>query len=134
MNQLANETVKTTYPIIPDEEIRALGKSAPPAMPVTGQARLDLINRIKKLLIEKDAVLVAHYYTDADLQMLAEETGGFVSDSLDMAKFGKITIPYPFKTLTQLLHGAGIDLRLKFSEVDDDELELPEDEEIDDEI
>ena len=35
------------------------------------------------------AVLVAHYYVDADVQDLAEETGGFVSDSLEMARFGK---------------------------------------------
>ena len=47
-----------------------------------------LIERIKRLLREKDAVLVAHYYTDADLQMIADETGGHVSDSLDMARFG----------------------------------------------
>jgi quinolinate synthetase A subunit len=33
-------------------------------------------------------VLVAHYYTDPDLQALADETGGHVSDSLDMARFG----------------------------------------------
>jgi len=32
--------------------------------------------------------LVAHYYTSADLQELAEATGGYVSDSLDMARFG----------------------------------------------
>lgn len=44
--------------------------------------------RIKELLVEQDAVLVAHYYVDADLQELAEETGGYISDSLDMAKFG----------------------------------------------
>jgi quinolinate synthase len=44
--------------------------------------------RIKGLLREKDAVLVAHYYVDAELQRLAEETGGCVSDSLDMARFG----------------------------------------------
>jgi quinolinate synthase len=44
--------------------------------------------RIKGLLVEKDAVLVAHYYVDAELQRLAEETGGCVSDSLDMARFG----------------------------------------------
>jgi quinolinate synthase len=36
----------------------------------------------------QDAVLVAHYYTSADLQDLAEETGGCVSDSLEMARFG----------------------------------------------
>lgn len=45
--------------------------------------------RIKALLKEKDAVLVAHYYTDALLQELAEESGGFISDSLEMARFGR---------------------------------------------
>jgi quinolinate synthase len=32
--------------------------------------------------------MVAHYYTDAELQALAEETGGCVADSLEMARFG----------------------------------------------
>lgn len=45
-------------------------------------------DRIKKLLIKNDASLVAHYYTDALVQELAEETGGCVSDSLEMARFG----------------------------------------------
>ncbi|MFC6672387.1 quinolinate synthase NadA [Marinobacterium aestuariivivens] len=44
--------------------------------------------RIKALLKEKDACLVAHYYTDALIQELAEETGGCVADSLEMARFG----------------------------------------------
>ncbi len=44
--------------------------------------------RIKQLLKEKDACLVAHYYTDGLLQELADETGGCVSDSLEMARFG----------------------------------------------
>ena len=52
------------------------------------EERNELKTRIKKLLKEKDAVIVAHYYTDADLQLLADETGGYVSDSLDMARFG----------------------------------------------
>lgn len=43
---------------------------------------------IKKLLKEKNAVLVAHYYTDPEIQALAEETGGCVADSLEMARFG----------------------------------------------
>jgi len=47
-----------------------------------------LIARIKRMLKEQDAVLLAHYYVHADLQDLAEETGGIVSDSLDMASFG----------------------------------------------
>jgi quinolinate synthase len=48
-----------------------------------------VIARIKQLLIEKDAVLVAHYYVNGEIQDLAMETGGFVSDSLEMARFGK---------------------------------------------
>ncbi len=44
--------------------------------------------RIKKLLVEKNAVIVAHYYTDPEIQALAEETGGCVADSLEMARFG----------------------------------------------
>ena len=44
--------------------------------------------RIKQLLVEKNAVIVAHYYTDPLIQTLAEETGGIVSDSLEMARFG----------------------------------------------
>ena len=55
-----------------------------------------LIARIKKLLKEQDAVLVAHYYVHPDLQDLAEETGGIVSDSLDMANFG---YQHPAKTI-----------------------------------
>ncbi|MSR13730.1 MAG: quinolinate synthase NadA [Gammaproteobacteria bacterium] len=43
---------------------------------------------IKQLLVRENAVLVAHYYTDPELQKLADETGGYVSDSLDMARFG----------------------------------------------
>ena len=43
---------------------------------------------IKSLLIEKNVVIIAHYYTDPLIQALAEETGGVVSDSLDMARFG----------------------------------------------
>lgn len=45
--------------------------------------------KIKTLLAEKDAVLIAHYYTDPEIQALAEETGGFVGDSLEMARFGR---------------------------------------------
>jgi len=44
--------------------------------------------KIKRLLKERDAVMVAHYYTDPEIQALAEETGGCVADSLEMARFG----------------------------------------------
>ena len=51
--------------------------------------RIELKGRIKRLLKDRDAVLVAHYYVHPDLQDLAEETGGCVSDSLEMARFGR---------------------------------------------
>ncbi|MBC3812795.1 quinolinate synthase NadA [Undibacterium aquatile] len=66
-----------------------------PDMP-TPEEKVALKNRIRSLLKEKQAVLVAHYYVDADLQDLAEETGGCVSDSLEMARFGR---DHPAKTL-----------------------------------
>jgi len=47
--------------------------------------------QIVNLLRQQNAVLVAHYYTDGDLQLLADETGGCVSDSLEMARFGSKT-------------------------------------------
>jgi quinolinate synthase len=46
-----------------------------------------LIERAKRLLDERDAVLVAHYYVHPDLQDLAQSSGGTVSDSLEMARF-----------------------------------------------
>lgn len=48
-----------------------------------------LTEEIRALLIKEDAVLVAHYYTDPSIQALAEATGGCVSDSLEMARFGR---------------------------------------------
>ena len=47
-----------------------------------------LREEIKALLVDQNAVLVAHYYTDEAIQALAEETGGCVADSLEMARFG----------------------------------------------
>jgi quinolinate synthase len=44
--------------------------------------------KIHRELRKHNAVLIAHYYTDPEIQALAEETGGFVGDSLEMAKFG----------------------------------------------
>ena len=53
------------------------------------QERAELIARIKKKKKKHNALLVAHYYVHPDLQDLAEETGGIVSDSLEMARFGR---------------------------------------------
>jgi quinolinate synthase len=51
--------------------------------------RAALKERIARLLKEKNAVMVSHYYVHPDLQDLAEATGGLVSDSLEMARFGR---------------------------------------------
>ena len=59
-----------------------------PAEPSPAE-RAELKDRIRRLLKERDAVMVSHYYVHPDLQDLAEETGGIVSDSLEMARFGR---------------------------------------------
>jgi quinolinate synthase len=66
-----------------------------PATP-TADERVALKARIRALLAREKAVLVAHYYVDGDLQDLAEETGGCVADSLEMARFGR---DHPAQTL-----------------------------------
>ena len=66
-----------------------------PAAPTPAE-KAELKSRIKRLLKERNAVLVAHYYVDPDVQDLADETGGCVSDSLEMARFGR---DHPAKTL-----------------------------------
>lgn len=48
-----------------------------------------LKDEIKALLKARNATMVAHYYTDPEIQALAEETGGCVADSLEMARFGR---------------------------------------------
>ncbi|WP_394241195.1 quinolinate synthase NadA [Vibrio astriarenae] len=60
----------------------------PKPTPLSDEQKSQYVAKIKQLLKEKDAVLIAHYYTDPEIQALAEETGGFVGDSLEMAKFG----------------------------------------------
>ncbi len=57
----------------------------PTRIPAEDEARVE---EIKRLLEANNAVLVAHYYTDDAIQQLAEETGGCVADSLEMARFG----------------------------------------------
>ena len=80
-----------TVPVIPVIQ--------PPPMEeeiLSDDERASLKARIKTLMKQQNAVLVAHYYTSGDLQDLAEETGGCVSDSLEMARFGHAS---PAKTL-----------------------------------
>ncbi|WP_271009874.1 quinolinate synthase NadA [Paucibacter sp. B51] len=57
--------------------------------PLNPSQRQALKARAAELLRQHNAVLVAHYYVDGDLQDLALETGGIVSDSLEMARFGR---------------------------------------------
>lgn len=61
----------------------------PKPKPLTDEQKAEYKARIKQLLQDKNAVLVAHYYTDPEIQALAEETGGCVADSLEMARFGR---------------------------------------------
>jgi quinolinate synthase len=56
--------------------------------PLTSEQEADYRSAIAAELKAQDAVLVAHYYCDPVIQALAEETGGCVSDSLEMARFG----------------------------------------------
>ena len=62
-------------------------------------ARAHYRERIAAQLKARNAVLVAHYYTDPEIQALAEATGGCVADSLEMARFGK---EHPATTLIEI--------------------------------
>jgi quinolinate synthase len=57
--------------------------------PLAPREKFEVREAIKEELRRRNAVLIAHYYVDGDIQDLALETGGFVSDSLEMARFGK---------------------------------------------
>ncbi len=88
--------MSTPAPIIPhfDTPVTAQIEGLRPHY--SSEERETVKQEIKNLLKEQDAVLVAHYYVDQELQELAEETGGYISDSLDMAKFGN---EHPAQTL-----------------------------------
>ncbi len=60
---IAQAWAKTPAPLLPDEKEATIA-------------------RIKQLLVSKNAVIVAHYYVDGDIQDLTLQTGGFVADSL----------------------------------------------------
>ena len=82
--------------------MRADYSLAPAEIPIHEPAVLSAAERalrkdaIRERLAALDAVLVAHYYVDGDIQDLALETGGCVSDSLEMARFGR---DHPASTL-----------------------------------
>ncbi|WP_028318790.1 quinolinate synthase NadA [Desulfobulbus elongatus] len=68
----------------------------PPKLEMSPAAKEALQERIATMLRQQNAVLVAHYYTDGDVQDLAEATGGCVADSLEMARFAAA---HPAQTL-----------------------------------
>jgi len=78
----AEATINRSYSL-PKEQI-------PPTVveEIGDDERTELTKKIKSQLEQQNAVLVAHYYTEPDLQILADDSGGYVSDSLDMARFG----------------------------------------------
>jgi len=80
--------IAESVPLALLKRIDRLAEASKPAIHVDAQEKPRLINHIKQLLREKNAQIVAHYYVDDDLQALAEETGGKVADSLEMANFG----------------------------------------------
>jgi quinolinate synthase len=63
---------------------------------VSDERARTLVQQIRDRLEQENAVLIAHYYTQDAVQDLAEQTGGIVSDSLEMARFGK---DHPARTL-----------------------------------
>ena len=94
MKILPIKTIEYDHPVA-GASCTAQAWARTPAAPSPEQ-KAALKDRIRALLKEREAVLVAHYYVDGDLQDLAEETGGCVSDSLEMARFGR---DHPAKTL-----------------------------------
>lgn len=82
------QAVDEALPQTLQSRIDRLAKEAKTAPWLTNAQKQVLKEKIKQLLEAKNAQLVAHYYVDDDLQALAEETGGKVADSLEMANFG----------------------------------------------
>lgn len=88
MNQSATTNAASEIPIQLESRIQQLAQSAPTQPWLSNLQKAELKAEIKQLLIDNNAQLVAHYYVDDELQALAEETGGVVADSLEMANFG----------------------------------------------
>ena len=63
---------------------------------IDSQRKALLEEKVRSQLEQHNAVIIAHYYTAPEIQALAEATGGCVSDSLEMARFGR---DHPAQTL-----------------------------------
>lgn len=82
------EDIAIEIPSSLQSRIDELAINAPTTAWLSESQKQDLKQRIKTLLKAYNAQMVAHYYVDDELQALAEETGGKVADSLEMANFG----------------------------------------------
>jgi len=64
----------------------------PVAQRVSQLSQSDVVrhqDEIIDLLRQNDASMVAHYYCDPLVQALAEKSGGYIGDSLEMARYGR---------------------------------------------
>ena len=88
----------TNNTIIVEELTRIEGMAAQITcpLPISADEKSMLMEEVGQLLEQQNAVLIAHYYVDDDLQELALKTGGHVADSLEMARFGH---DHPAQTL-----------------------------------
>jgi quinolinate synthase len=87
--------IEYSQPAVDGSERIARAWAKVPLVPSPAE-RAEQKARAAALLATHDAVLVAHFYVDGDLQDLALETGGCVADSLEMARFGR---DHPAQTL-----------------------------------
>ena len=73
----------------PREQVRRYLNKIPIRSQNPKSDEADTLKQLRDLLEDKNVSLIAHYYTNPAIQSLAEETGGIVSDSLEMARFGQ---------------------------------------------
>ena len=78
---MIDATTPPIPPILLEPDYPLPGSIARPLY--AGGERESLIEEITRLLREKDAVLVAHYYTDEDLQLIADKTGGMLNEKIN---------------------------------------------------
>lgn len=89
MSQSSMPPAIGSEPLVADRtQVKAWLDRVPLKAAATAGEQQHYENLVKDSLVRRNAVLVAHYYTDPSLQALAEATGGFVADSLEMARFG----------------------------------------------
>lgn len=97
MNGKLHNSARTESEALPSERTETIQRFLPQffrndpftsAEDLSAEEHQALRERLPQLLKDRDAVLVAHYYTAPEVQELADATGGCISDSLEMARFG----------------------------------------------